>query len=58
MTAWADDNASLCTNLVPFEVRVEFDDNEVQADGGDCSEAETACNPGGIIGFSLCYTTL
>lgn len=57
-TAWAEDNASLCTNLVPFEVHVHFDDDEVQADGGDCSEAETACNPGGIIGFSLCYTTL
>lgn len=56
-TAWAAANASLCTNIVPFQVRVEFDDDEVVAGGGDCTTAEPACNPGGIIGFSLCYTT-
>jgi len=27
------------------------------ANGGDASTAEAGANPGGIMGFSLCYTT-
>lgn len=57
-TTWASTNKSLCTTVVPFEVRVEFDDDEVAtADSGNCLQNEMACSPGGITGFSLCYTT-
>ena len=35
---------------VPFELAVNFDDNEVMADMGDAMGAEAGVNPGGIIG--------
>ena len=35
---------------VPFELAVNFNDNEVMANGGDASTAEAGANPGGIIG--------
>lgn len=35
---------------VPFELAVNFNDNEVMADGGDAMTAEAGANPGGIIG--------
>lgn len=50
---------SLCTATVPYVVGVSFDDIEYHktvADGkADGSEQMVA--PGGIVGFSLCYTT-
>ena len=35
---------------VPFELAVNFNDNEVMADGGDAMTAEAGANPRGIIG--------
>ena len=35
---------------VPFELAVNFNDNEVMANGGDAMTAEAGANPGGIIG--------
>lgn len=51
---------SVCTATVPFTVGVHFDTDEeclanASANTGNC---EAAAPPGGIIGFSLCYTTL
>jgi len=51
---------SVCTATVPFTVGVHFDADEeclanADATTGNC---EAAVAPGGIVGFSLCYTTL
>jgi len=56
--AFADE--SICTKVVPFEVGVNFDANELTSansidDNADTDETEF--RPGGTIGFSLCYTT-
>jgi len=59
-TAWSaaiTSTTAVCSANVPFELAVNFNDNEVMADGGDAMTAEAGANPGGIIGFSLCYTT-
>lgn len=59
--AWAaaiTATTGVCTNVVPFELAVHFNDNEVIANTGDAMTAEAGVNPGGIIGFSLCYETL
>lgn len=56
-TAWSANQAAVCTATVPFELTVNFDDKEVMTNGGDAMTAEAAANPGGILGFSLCYTT-
>lgn len=53
--AWANDNASVCTASVPFEVTVHFDEDEVWTGAGDANTSEWAMQPGGIMGFSLCY---
>lgn len=55
--AYIATNKSVCSRVVPFEIGVNFDSNEVNAKGGTYATAETAASPGGIIGFSLCYTT-
>lgn len=49
---------SVCTSSVPFTIGVEFDEDEVTADANTANACEAALNPGGIVGFSLCYTTL
>jgi len=59
-TAWAaatTDATAVCTAQVPFELSVHFDGNEVSTANTDATTHEAAANPGGIIGFSLCYTT-
>jgi len=56
---------SVCTASVPFRVRVNFDENEhIHQDSGNAMKEDTNAKdgefitrPGGIIGFSLCYTT-
>jgi len=56
---------SVCTTSVPFRVRVNFDENEFRTNKDadpakidtDGTDGEFAKRPGGIIGFSLCYTT-
>jgi len=58
---------SVCTASTPFRIRVNFDEDEwateptaqiadTMADGAAIG-GEFAIRPGGIIGFSLCYTT-
>lgn len=47
---------SVCSTSLPFRVGVNFDENEL-SNGANANEAEDATVPGGIIGFSLCYTT-
>lgn len=55
--------ASVCSTSVPFMVRVNFDENEFRTntnaatDDTDATDGEFLVRPGGIIGFSLCYTT-
>merc|ERR1719192_3041318 len=59
-TAWAaatTDATAVCTASVPFELSVHFDANEFSNANTDATTHEAAVNPGGIIGFSLCYTT-
>lgn len=48
---------SLCTTSVPFQIGVNFDEDEISGgfDNGDAHEAASA--PGGIIGFCLRYAT-
>jgi len=54
---------SVCTSVAPFKVRVNFDENEHPAnvdpsiDDSNYQDGECNLRPGGIIGFSLCYTT-
>jgi len=55
--------ASVCTSNAPFKVRVNFDENEFATNADPtiadtaATDGEFATRPGGIIGFSLCYTT-
>jgi len=59
-TAWAaaiDAAAAVCTSVAPFEVTVNFDDNEAWTAVDNADTNEWAISPGGIIGFSLCYET-
>jgi len=67
-TAWANGNGgnaivaakAVCTSVAPFEITVHFDDNEVfggAAPNNADAKNEWSINPGGIIGFSLCYET-
>jgi len=54
---------SVCSRSVPFRVRVNFNENEhIKSDNSmeadvDATDGEFNTRPGGIIGFSLCYTT-
>lgn len=55
--AWAA-GLSVCTNVVPFQVGVHFDGDELTSGiDGEANSDETELRPGGTIGFSLCYTT-
>jgi len=66
-TDWANANGgnaidattAVCTSVAPFEITVHFDDNEVFDNANNANDArnEWSINPGGIIGFSLCYET-
>lgn len=47
---------SVCTNVTPFKVGVNFDENEVCSAIDDAMTCEFEMGPGGIVGFSLCYT--
>jgi len=51
---------SVCTAVLPFTVGVHFDADEEHTAiaNGQTANSEAAVPPGGIIGFSLCYTTL
>jgi len=51
---------SVCTASVPYTIGVHMDDIEYHKgrDKGDAEGTEQAVAPGGIVGFSLCYTTL
>jgi len=59
----SDTVASVCTSNAPFKVRVNFDENEFAPNANpatidtDATDGEFVNRPGGIIGFSLCYTT-
>jgi len=58
--AYALAGTSVCTSVTPFVVRVNFDENEHPngvADDSSYTNGECLKRPGGIIGFSLCYTT-
>jgi len=61
--AFAAAGTSVCTNVTPFKVRVNFDENEhppnaiAATDDTAYNDGECLLRPGGIIGFSLCYTT-
>lgn len=50
---------SVCTAVLPFTVGVHFDADEEHTAiaNGKTANSEAAVPPGGIIGFSLCYTT-
>jgi len=59
---------SVCTASAPFRIRVNFDEDEFRTEktgqiidtdstGAAGTGGEFAIRPGGIIGFSLCYTT-
>jgi len=64
-TAWANANGgnaidaatAVCSSVAPFEVTVNFDDNEAWTAADNADTNEWAKSPGGIIGFSLCYAT-
>jgi len=59
--------ASVCTASAPFRIRVNFDEDEFRTEKtGQIADADSTAaitggefliRPGGIIGFSLCYTT-
>jgi len=55
--------ASVCTSSVPFRIRVNFNEDEFRKDNtpnGDeaaAGQGDFFGRPGGIMGFSLCYTT-
>lgn len=54
----AQGNVSVCTNRTPYQIGVNFDENEAWALAtAKQNENEGAGAPGGIIGFSLCYQT-
>lgn len=49
---------SICTASAPFRVGVNFDADEITAGTASMTKTvETFKRPGGITGFSLCYTT-
>jgi len=54
---------SVCTASAPFRIRVNFDEDEYRTNKDptivdtDSTDGEFLIRPGGIIGFSLCYTT-
>jgi len=49
---------SVCSYVTPFRVGVNFDANELTQNAAAAAiNAETNANPGGIVGFALCYTT-
>jgi len=50
---------SVCTATLPFRVGVHFDTDEEHTlvATANTGNSEAAVPPGGIIGFSLCYTT-
>lgn len=50
-------NTKVCSTTMPYTVGVNFDANEVDANKANAMGHELAKAPGGIIGFSLCYTT-
>jgi len=52
--------SSICTASLPFTVGVHFDSDEEHTANADATtgNSELAVSPGGIVGFSLCYTTL
>jgi len=54
---------SVCTASAPFRIRVNFNEDEYRTDktgqtiDSDYTDGEFLKRPGGIVGFSLCYTT-
>jgi hypothetical protein len=48
---------SVCTNSVPFQIGVNFDEDEISGGVGTAILHEAEDAPGGIIGFCLKYTT-
>jgi len=62
-TTYDATGASVCTASAPFRIRVNFDEDEFRTNADpaiidtDATDGEFATRPGGIIGFSLCYTT-
>merc|ERR1712154_186050 len=64
--AYAVAGLSVCTASAPFRIRVNFDEDEWRTNkvpttatnpDAAANDGEFAIRPGGIIGFSLCYTT-
>jgi len=55
--------ASVCTSSVPFRIRVNFNEDEFRKDNtpngveAAVGQGDFFGRPGGIMGFSLCYTT-
>jgi len=55
--------ASVCTSSVPFRIRVNFNEDEFRKDNtpngveAAAGQGDFFGRPGGIMGFSLCYTT-
>merc|ERR1711936_286115 len=49
--------ASVCTASVPYTIGVHLDDIETHGANTDATTSEQVVAPGGIVGFSLCYTT-
>lgn len=51
---------SVCTNRTPWHIGVVTNEDEVAlaAGAGTAIQTEASLPPGGIVGFSLCYTTL
>merc|ERR1719394_34095 len=62
-TAFDAAGVSVCTASAPFRIRVNFDEDEFRTnadpakDDATTMDGEFLSRPGGIIGFSLCYTT-
>lgn len=48
---------SICTASVPYTIGVHLDDIETHGANTDATTSEQVVAPGGIVGFSLCYTT-
>lgn len=53
----ADNVASVCSASVPFQLNVHFDADEASGATMMAKAEEDFGRPGGITGFSLCYTT-
>merc|ERR1719414_711820 len=62
-TAFDAAGVSVCTASAPFRIRVNFDEDEFRTNADPAvpdattMDGEFLSRPGGIIGFSLCYTT-